>query len=312
MSQKQWKLSDVGSLVGKGLKKLSSPHRSKLAIDEDVERLKVWLGQEQHLPNDVDPEWLTAFVVGTKSLEVAKQKLEAFFTLRAKLPQLFHFSKRDPFHEDFKNASKALKIYFLPKPTPEGYRVLIISEGENFIGNFVHSQCTVRLTMLMETAMSLWPDMTGLITVTDMKGVPKAFLTKMNPTSIAYYFHWFQNAMPLKIKRGVLFNSPTFMNIIVNTLLKPFMKSKMYNRFIITSDGDKALKKFVDEELLPSDYGGKEPTAEFLNDQWNSILEERRDWFMKTSTLVADEEKRLPDIYGTYGIQGTFRRLELD
>lgn len=54
-----------------------------------VKILKTWLQQQPHLKANTDDEFLIAFLRGCKySLEKAKSKIDKFFTLKTKFPEL--------------------------------------------------------------------------------------------------------------------------------------------------------------------------------------------------------------------------------
>ena len=71
-------------------------------IKEDDDRLRDhvlyisdWLLKQPHIHARMDPQWLVAFLRGCKhSLERTKEKLDAYYTIRTHLPEIF--MNRDP------------------------------------------------------------------------------------------------------------------------------------------------------------------------------------------------------------------------
>ncbi|XP_014283715.1 alpha-tocopherol transfer protein [Halyomorpha halys] len=290
----------------------TSSHLREVHVQADIERLQCWLQKQPHLPRDIDDKVLEAFVTGTKSLEIAKNKLDSYYTIRGKVPQLFDFNSRDPLKPAFQDASKSFSMFFLPKPTPEGYRVLMMRLEQEF-STFSHQQKIVRTMMMIELAMSTWPEMKGIIFCYDMKYAPGNLLSRLSLSFGAMSIHWFQSSVPMKMKRGIFINAPSFMSIIVNKIAKPFLSEKVFDRIVISTNGEETIKrKYVPTELLPSDYGGEEKSSDLLNEYWLEVLVEKRDWFMKTSGQTADENKRPPDSSDAYGVEGTFRSLSFD
>ncbi|XP_024217303.1 alpha-tocopherol transfer protein-like [Halyomorpha halys] len=287
--------------------------RNLASLQDDIQKIKDWLKKQPHLPHDIDDELLTCFVHGTKSLEIAKKKLDSYFTIRGLRPKLFEFSVRDPLDPDFQKANSSTRKFFLDSTTPEGYRVLFHNLTPTFNECFVHSQEIVKSMMCIEMAMHTWPDMKGLYLVYDMKTLDATLLTKLAPTLLGSALDWFQSSVPVKLKGVLIFNAPTFLEKTVDWLLKPFMKPKLFQRLKVTSEDKSCVKKYLPEEILPSDYGGtRTKSSNELTDEWIDLILSKRSWFQRTSNQIADEKKRPPDENDTYGVQGTFRTLALD
>lgn len=60
-------------------------------IEADLQALKTWIDQQPHLNPRTDDQFLVAFLRGCKySLEKTKAKLDKYYTLRTKYPELFN------------------------------------------------------------------------------------------------------------------------------------------------------------------------------------------------------------------------------
>ena len=65
-------------------------------IQEDLTALKTWIEQEPHLRARINDQLLLAFLRGCKySLEKAKSKIDRFYTLRTKFPDVFGLKEAD-------------------------------------------------------------------------------------------------------------------------------------------------------------------------------------------------------------------------
>lgn len=75
------------------------PHLQKIAeeelyevpsrIPEDLEALKLWIKQQPHLKTRTNDQFLIQFLRGCKySLERAKEKINLFYTLKTKFPNM--------------------------------------------------------------------------------------------------------------------------------------------------------------------------------------------------------------------------------
>lgn len=80
--------------------KTLSPELQKIADDElgevssrianDLETLKSWIEQQPHLKSRTDDQFLIQFLRGSKySLEKAKERIDMFYTMKTKYPELF-------------------------------------------------------------------------------------------------------------------------------------------------------------------------------------------------------------------------------
>ena len=65
-------------------------------LEEDLLALKTWLQQQPHLKANTDDQFLMAFLRGCKySLEKTKAKIDKFFTLKTKFPEMFNVTDID-------------------------------------------------------------------------------------------------------------------------------------------------------------------------------------------------------------------------
>ena len=109
------------------------PHLQKVAIEElnevpervaaDIEALKTWIQQQPHLKARTDDQFLLGFLRGSKfSLEKAKGKIDKYYTLKTKYPDIF--SCNDLNDETVKQIIKlgwVFQIEIIKIPTPANY-----------------------------------------------------------------------------------------------------------------------------------------------------------------------------------------------
>ncbi|CAH1391321.1 unnamed protein product [Nezara viridula] len=288
--------------------------RSKEEVEGDIGRLQEWLLKQPHLPHVVQKDILSTFVVGTKSLEIAKQKLEANFTWRGRLPNIFSFSVRDGADPYFKRCSRAGQLFFLPKPSPLGFRVIFMAckFTDGLTKLFDQDQTLAAVFMSLELAMRLWSDMEGLYIIIDMETFSLSHVTMLNLNTIQACIRCYLESVPIKFKGAAIINAGHFINMLFNSTIKPFLSEKFLDRVSITTDDERTLQNQIPTELLPSDYGGNEKSSTELSEDWINLLEENRDWFKMTSFLIADESKRPSDSKHTFGVDGTFRKINID
>lgn len=107
-----------------------------------------------------------------------------------------------------------------------------------------------------------------------------------------------------------------FINSRENNLLVQFLTIE--TNIFISFKGTSVLSKHITPEILPKDYGGSaDYTLEDLNDYWQDILVENREWFVDESLHNSDENKRPTD--SKYkpeetpcGVDGSFKQLSID
>ncbi|CAH1399773.1 unnamed protein product [Nezara viridula] len=290
-----------------------SNKRSKEAVEEDVQRLRDWLDKQPHLPHDVEYSILLAFVCGTKSLEIAKRKLDAYFSNRNRAVRLYDEVTRTV-NAQYREKSKAVNQFYLTNDTPEGHTVYFVSLNDCFSKVFDHPHEATRMLMLLELRMKQWNNTSeaGGYSVFDCAKLPATAFTMLNPSVVAAVLGSFQDGYPMKMHGCFCINAPSSLDFIVNHLVKPVLKAKLFNRIKVFKDGASNLKDYMPLEMLPSDYGGNDKSSAELNDYWLDQLEENREWFLKSTRQSSDEKKRPPDSQNTYGIEGTFRKLAVD
>ncbi|XP_075166586.1 alpha-tocopherol transfer protein-like isoform X2 [Haematobia irritans] len=98
-------------------------------IDEDLEILKLWLKKQNHLRARTDDQFLIQFLRGCKySLEKCKQKLDSFYTMKTKYPELFAITDLD--NKEFRDYHHTGSTLVLPRPLNDnGPRIIWIKHN---------------------------------------------------------------------------------------------------------------------------------------------------------------------------------------
>jgi hypothetical protein len=93
------------------------------------------------------------------------------------------------------------------------------------------------------------------------------------------------------------------------------MNEKVRSRIQVHGSNFESLCKVVPQHLLPSEYGGNAGSIQSINERWEKKLLENRDYFLEASQYGTDEKKRKgapKNSESLFGIDGTFRKLEID
>jgi hypothetical protein len=98
-------------------------------IAKNIESLKLWIQQTEHLNARTDDQFLLTFLRGSKhNIEKAKAKIEMFYTCRTALPEIM--SNRDPLNPHLLEIIRLGVGIPLPlTEKPDSSRVLLIRPG---------------------------------------------------------------------------------------------------------------------------------------------------------------------------------------
>ncbi|KAK9510178.1 hypothetical protein O3M35_005019 [Rhynocoris fuscipes] len=293
---------------------------SRKQMELDLEQLKEWLKDQHHLPEcrlTEKDNFLTNYLTGCKgSLETVKRKLDAYYTLRGKSEV---YSNRDPLNEEYRKICDLCYQNILPKLTKNGEILFTSKLATSEIPPNAFCNAMKRMINIGDIALRLAPINKPLIYIVDYDKFTRAHAAIYTPGLIRDTIHIAQNVFPSRIKKIILFNVPSFFDVIVNSLIKPFLSQKLKNRIIVTSGGCEELHKYVDKEVLPKDWQGDyHLSLKEVNDAWNEYETTYRDWFINELSEQTNESKRIDtgskclieDSY--FGVQGTLKKLAID
>ncbi|XP_014233161.1 alpha-tocopherol transfer protein-like [Trichogramma pretiosum] len=275
-------------------------------------KLKDWLLHQPHLPQDMPEQRLEHFVISTKhSLELAKQKLDMYYTVRRLVPELF--AERDPQAQYVTRLNESLQWVCLPKLTPEKYRVSILRSISEDPAKFQPWDFFKYTFMVGDIRISECRSL-GDIYIYDLSAMRVGHLAKLTPAILKKAEVAATKAYGARIKGIHFINAPNFIDRIV-TLVKSAIKPKLASRVHVHSSGLDSLYEHVPKSVLPADYGGEQASMNELDEKWRGKLADWRDWFLKEEVLNANEDLRPGpqlDYDDLFGFQGSFRKLEVD
>ncbi|BET01458.1 SEC14 [Nesidiocoris tenuis] len=285
--------------------------------DSDLEHIKNWLKMQPHLPPFDDDQRLMTFLRGSKfSLEVAKRKLDMYFTMRAAVPEFF--ANRDPTKPEVKEIMKNFHFPPLPGLPPNGRRIIVMRALEP--KGDIPPVSEIMKTVLMVGDIRLKEEVTGVagdVYILDAAiATPSHFAShfaKFTPPLIKKFLICVQEAYPVRLKEVHVINASPLVDTIIN-FVKPFLKEKIRQRIYVHADLE-SLHKVVPKDLLPNEYGGKAGPAADINMEWLDKLISYKDWFAAQENVKADESKRpgKPKTYDDlFGMEGSFKQLTID
>lgn len=284
-------------------------------LHQDVHCIREWLRQQQHLPQCTSDTMIAAFLIGcNNSMEKTKQHLENYYTVRSQMPE--YYGDRDPLDNRIQLCSEALRLFPLPKLTPDGCRVTISSFRIADPNRYDVKAYTKRLLAVADIRFNSEVYYRGDYLILDGNSFTLSHALKLTPSFAKDIIYCAQDVLPLHVRGVICINSPHFLERTLN-IIKPFLKSKIINRIHIYSEDHTALLNHFPQEMLPKDYGGEEDTCDNLNDAWKKRLENEREWFLNEGSTTADESKQPKQSKGDgeqqlFGVQGSFRKLNID
>ncbi|EDV96433.1 alpha-tocopherol transfer protein-like [Drosophila grimshawi] len=282
-------------------------------IEADLETLKTWIDQQPHLNSRKDDQFLIAFLRGCKySLERTKSKLDKYYTLRTKYPELFNITDIDD--PKFREIQRLGPIIFLPN-LYNGARVGIFRMGVTPADKYKITD-VMRVGLAMQELSILEDDdalISGVVFIMDMKGATASHLFQMTPGLAKKMTVFNEEAFPIRPK------AQHFVNVIpgfetVFNMIKPMMSKKQQGRLFIHSNIDSLMEQ-LPLKYLPKEYGGENGSIEESTTIWGKKIEDHRDYYKANAQYGTDEKLRpgVPiDFESIFGIEGSFRKLNVD
>ncbi|XP_037951319.1 alpha-tocopherol transfer protein-like [Teleopsis dalmanni] len=300
-------------------------HLQKAAIDElnevpdripaDIEALKTWIKQEPHLNIRTDDQFLLAFLRGCKySLEKAKSKIDKFYTLRTKYPDLFQCYDVD--NPRFREILNLGVMCYVPKLTPDGKAIFIMRTGVcspddyTFEEIFRTAQNMAQITLMENDNANI----KGVIGISEFSNATAAHFVHITPSLMKKLAVFSEEAMPLRQKAGHFLHMPSFFSSIFN-VIKPMLSEKQQNRMFIHGKNLDTFYASVPKECLPKELGGDSYSIDEVTAYWNKKMDEYRDFFKQELTYGTNESLRRGkpiDFDSLFGMEGSFRKLNVD
>lgn len=200
-------------------------------INEDLDSFKEWIRKSAHLRARTDDQFLTTFLRGCKfSLEMAKKKLDMFYTLRTHIPEML--GDRDPLNDKLHRIIKLGVGLPLPNTeSPGSPRIMLMRPGVYDANEYTMHEVMKVMTMVNDITM-IEDDNTivaGQIGICDLKDISLAHFLQMQPSLMKKMSMLMQEGMPVRQKGVHYINAPSSFEKIFN-LLKTFLNDKMKSR----------------------------------------------------------------------------------
>lgn len=280
-------------------------------LEELLSKLRLWLKQQIHLPEDISEQRLKFYIYNAKfNLEKVKKRLDLHYTLRNLIPEIF--KTRDPLADCVLKVNTYAHFVTLPKLTPENYRISMMRWLHSDSSPFDIYELIKYCSMIIDTRIE--EDIVNSeVIIYDCTNLTFGHILKYTPVALKK-LDIVLESYGSRMKAIHVINTPSFFDTLL-TLVKSIMKAKLVNRIHLHTSGIESIYGIIPRSLLPEEYGGEQPSMNILSDMWKAKLIERREWFLKQEKVKVNESLRSNSVINPddlFGVSGTFRKLDID
>ncbi|XP_015220212.1 alpha-tocopherol transfer protein-like isoform X2 [Lepisosteus oculatus] len=238
-------------LVAKAREELQEKPEWRL---RDVQALRDMVLKEQpRLSTRLDDAFLLRFLRARKfDYDRALQLLLNYHASRRLWPEVF----RDLRPSAVRHVLGSGFLTVLPRPDPQGRFILCLQPGKwkpsdyPFVDNVRAIYLTLeKLIQPEETQVN------GIVILTDYNGVGLSQASNLGPFLAKKVVGILQDGFPIRIKAVNIINEPRIFKGIF-AIIKPFLKEKMAERYILHGSDLNSLHRSIPRSVLPEEYGG--------------------------------------------------------
>lgn len=285
---------------------------SATKLEEDLAFIRDWLRYQPHLPS-IDDNTIKQYLIGSKGdLEKTKNKLDDRSSVRHDIPNFF--KDRSVSGLEYETSCKTSNVCMCPQLTSDGCRISIISFHPESADLYAPLHDLRRLYMISDLWIRKGSLFAGENAILDMKNYTEKHREKLGIQTIIQWINTIK-MLPTRLNKFVIINAAGFIETLFK-LVKPFLSEKLQSRFHITSRGIEVLSEHFSPEVLPKDLGGTSDfTVKELSDFWSDQLRSSADYITNDGNFFSEEAKRVGNKRGqkdTFGVEGTFRKINID
>lgn len=285
-------------------------------LQTDINALRCWVEKQSHLISRTDDQFLVTFLRFCNfSLEESKKRIDAFLTWKATHPDLF--SKRSVDETALKALREGL-VVIPPNSLPNNGPKIVISNFSKFDPKKCNFKEIVKLRFMLFEILAFDDDISsisGVELVVDLKNCSLSQAFYLDPTILRKTMVYQEQCIPLRIKHLHIINMRKELQGIVQ-LARSFISTSKTAFEIVVHEKESDLYKYIPQESMTAEYGGKNGSTEEILQEWEQILLDHRAYFEEDALLGTRENlRRNPNLLGaqaSYGVEGSFRKLQLD
>ncbi|KAL1454127.1 hypothetical protein WDU94_010408 [Cyamophila willieti] len=277
-------------------------------LEHGKQLLQAWIRTQDHLPQNFDTRILRGFIRGCKhNLEVAKRKLDRYFTIRT--CQTEFFQDRDPHSPEIQGMLSSIIIAPLACLSPTGCRIIYFQFTPDVEAFDTIAMCKAIL-MISDIRIIEETMLRGDIFVWDMQHVTLKHVTRLASPALKKILQNAQDAYPQLLQEIHIVNCGQIADRAAD-IVKLLMKPKMRNRFQFHADMA-AFSSCFPPKFIPKEFGGIAPSIHEIYESWQQKMYEYTDWFKQQQDVKTDETKRIIPMENNIMEEGSFRKIAID
>ncbi|KAK9507041.1 hypothetical protein O3M35_008870 [Rhynocoris fuscipes] len=269
--------------------------------------IQEWIKKQPHLPQLNDNQIIMFLKACGYSLEQTKETIDLNYTMRTKLPEFF--AQRDLKRKTLEISMEYLQVAVLPERHNDSI-VVVYKLKEMDMSKYIFDEYVKLSNMILDITHLELGTANGYQYIHDLKYFTFSHLLQTPLPGLANMLKFLQEACTCNIKGIHFVNGGTILEKLLS-VIKPFLNAEVMAVMNLHSNYE-SLKQALNIKAIPSDYGGEAPSLDELNKRILETLKKYQDWFPEEEKQRNDEKKRVYNKNKDYGIQGSFRKLELD
>ncbi|XP_015925309.1 alpha-tocopherol transfer protein-like isoform X2 [Parasteatoda tepidariorum] len=230
---------------------------------ESLKNLRSLIKNEPDLHSCMEDTFLLRFLRSKKyRVEKAFKTLKNFYTYKATYSGILtDFRPSEVLHILKTNYFTALEY------RDSGYAGIgVIRMGEIDLSKITTDEMMACILVMAEIGINMESiQVAGYAVILDFEGVTIQTVKQFaSPTFLYRVIQCIQDVIPCRIKGYHIVNQPYFFNIIL-AIARTFLSAKLSSRLHLHGSNLKSLYKYVPQEILPEELGGKQgPISKFL------------------------------------------------
>nr|XP_022907103.1 alpha-tocopherol transfer protein-like [Onthophagus taurus] len=277
---------------------------------DDLRILKEWLQKQAHLPKIHDLKLIIFLHCAYNNIEKAKVLIENFYTARTHAPELF--LNRNLNDKALDKQADSLCMAILPTKT-YGDTHLFFRFADPNADLFNYNIAIKGFDMAINLFQLQEGVVPNQVLILDSEGLNLSHVMKVSLTSTKKLAYYLQDCFPHRVK-GIHIINVSAVTEKLFMFVKPFIK-KEYVDLIHFHPKIETLYNHIDKDLMPSEYGGKNPSWKELQVTFKKRMFDCQEFFDQENTEFTDETKRVgkpKTMADIYGVEGTFKKLDID